>query len=159
MKIDRALADRRLLGAALGPLDTWQTWPVALKAAFGNATLTAAEQEVFHAIAGERGLPKQRVRELWVVAGRRSGKSRMAAAIADYLALLVKYRLAPGERGMCLVIAGSVDQARAVFGYVRGFLEASSALAREIVAVSRQEIELLRFTLQCCRRWPPQTAC
>src|SRR5260370_34644783 len=131
-----------MLGAALGPLDTWQTWLVALKAAFGSATLTAAEQAVFHAIAGERGLPKQRVRELWVVAGRRSGKSRIAAAIAIFLALFQKYRLARGERGMCLVLAGSIDQSLAVFNYIRGFLEAAPALAREIVAVNRQEIEL-----------------
>jgi hypothetical protein len=43
---------------------------------------------------------------------------------------------------MCLVIAGSVDQARAVFNYIRGFLEAAPALAREVAAVKRQEIEL-----------------
>jgi hypothetical protein len=142
VEIARALTDRRMLGAALGPLDTWQTWLIALKAAFGNATLTAAEQEVFHAIAGERGLPAHRVRELWVVAGRRSGKSRIAAAIAIYLALFQKYQLARGERGMCLVLAGSIDQSLAVFNYIRGFLEAAPALAREIVAVNRQEIEL-----------------
>jgi len=43
---------------------------------------------------------------------------------------------------MVLVIAGSVDQARTVFGYVKGFLEAAPALQREVAAVRRYEIEL-----------------
>ena len=76
------------------------------------------------------------------MAGRRSGKSRIAAAVAVYLALFVQHRLAKGERGMCLVIAGSVDQARMVFNYIRGFLEAAPALEREVAAVKRSEIEL-----------------
>jgi hypothetical protein len=66
----------------------------------------------------------------------------MAAAIAIYLALFQKYRLAIGERGMVLVIAGTVDQANTVFGYVRGFLEASPTLAKEIANIKRYEIEL-----------------
>jgi hypothetical protein len=43
---------------------------------------------------------------------------------------------------MALVLAGSIDQAKTVFGYVKGFLEATPALQREIVAIKRQEIEL-----------------
>src|SRR5262249_59127417 len=113
----------------------------ALRAAFGRP-LAAAELAAFPSAAGDRDPPKQRVGALWAVAGRRSGKSRMAAAVAIYLALFVKHRLVPGEKGMALVLAGSIDQAKTVFGYVRGFLEATPSLAREIVAIKRQEIEL-----------------
>lgn len=141
MRIDRALADPRLLGAGLGDLASWRIWLTVLKAACG-LPLDEAERQTFVTVAGNRAAPTSRVRELWCVAGRRSGKSRMAAAIAIYLALFTKHKLARGERGMCLVIAGSVDQARTVFGYVHGFLEASPALAKEVVAVSRHEIEL-----------------
>src|SRR5262249_42234846 len=125
--IDRALTSRRLLGAALGDIDTWRTWLVVLKAAFGRP-LDEAELEVFRTVAGDRAPPDHRMRELWAIAGRRSGKSRMAAAVAVYLALFQKHKLAPGEKGVALVLAASVDQARTVFGYVRGFLEASPAL-------------------------------
>src|SRR5262249_18721464 len=59
-----------------------------------------------------------------------------------FLALFQKHRLSPGERGMCLVIAGTTEQARVVFSYVRGFLEAAPALQREVVSLKRQEIEL-----------------
>jgi hypothetical protein len=139
--IVQALADERLLGAALHPFETWQTWGVALKAAF-NLPLTEDEHATFRAIAGERGLPTRRVRELWAVCGRRSGKSRMAAAIAVYLALFGRYHLAPGERGVCLVVAASVDQAKAVFEYIVGFLGSTPALRKEIANVTRTEVEL-----------------
>jgi len=139
--IDAALTRRSLLGAALGEIDTWRTWLTVLKAAFGRP-LDEAELEVFRSVAGDRAPPEGRVRELWAVAGRRSGKSRMAAAVAIFLALFVKHRLSPGETGMALVLAGSIDQAKTVFGYVRGFLEATPALAREVVAIKKQEIEL-----------------
>jgi hypothetical protein len=139
--IDEALASPRLLGAALGSLDSWMVWSVALRAAFG-LPLDELDRRVFRAIAGDRDLPKRRVRELWCIAGRGSGKSRMSAAVSIYLALFQKYKLAPGERGMCLVIAGTVDQARIVFDYIDGYLKASPALAREVVSRKQLEIKL-----------------
>src|SRR5262249_27823466 len=139
--IDSALTSRRLLGAGLGDTATWQTWLAVMKAAFGRP-LDDSELAAFHAVAGDRAPPEHRVRELWAVAGRRSGKSRMAAAVAIYLALFVKPRLATGEKGMALVLAGSIDQGRTVFRYVRGFLEATPTLKREVAAITKQEIEL-----------------
>src|SRR5262249_16015106 len=140
-EIDRALTSHRMLGAALGDIDTWRTWLVVLKAAFGRP-LDEAELAVSRTVAGDRAPPDHRMRELWAIAGRRSGKSRIAAAVSIYLALFQKHKLAHGEKGVALVLAASVDQARTVFGYVKGFLEASPALRREVVAVKRFEIEL-----------------
>ena len=141
VELDHALFDHRMLGAGFGDLSTWRTWLAVLKAAFGRP-LNSREREIFAAVAGNRIVPTRRVRELWAVAGRRSGKSRIAAAIAVYLALFRKHRLARGETGMCLVLAGSRDQSRSVFSYVRGLLESASALRAEIVNISRYEIEL-----------------
>jgi hypothetical protein len=139
--IERAFRDQRLFSAALGSPTSWQAWLTVLCAAFA-LPLTAQQRQVFATFAGGRQPPAKLVRELWVVAGRRSGKSRIAALIAVFIALFVKHRVSPGERPMVLVIAGSVDQARTVFGYVRGFLEAASALAKEVAAVKAHEIEL-----------------
>ena len=141
VEIDRALLDPRMLGAGFGDLGTWRTWLTVLKAAFGRP-LDPRERETFGTVAGARAVPTRRVRELWCICGRRSGKSRIAAAIAVYLALFIKHRLAKGEVGMCLVLAGSMDQARAVFGYVRGLLEATPVLWAEVAAIKRFEIEL-----------------
>jgi phage terminase large subunit-like protein len=125
-----------LFAATLGDLSTWQVWLTVLCAAFA-LPLTFEQQQLFAAIAGGRLPPLKTVRELWCIAGRRSGKSRVAALIAVFIALFVKHRVSPGERPMVLVIAGSVDQARTVFGYVKGFLEAAPALQREVAAVRR----------------------
>ena len=141
IRIDQALTDKRLLGAALGDQAKWATWRVALKAAFG-LELNDEEAVAFSTIAGGRRPPGNRVRELWAVVGRRGGKSRMAAAIAVYLAAFVKHKLAPGEVGMVLVLAASTAQATTVFEYVRGFLNASPALRKEIVAANRTELTL-----------------
>ncbi len=86
ISIDKVMRDPRLLGSQLGDLATWSTWLAILKAAF-MLPLTPEELEVFNAIAGGRPLPRKRLRELWVIAGRRSGKSRMAALLACYFAL------------------------------------------------------------------------
>src|SRR5262245_49489503 len=141
LAIDRVLRDERLLGAALAPIETWTTWLAVLKAAFARP-LDDAEHEVFAAIAGGRGLPLKRVRELWVIAGRRGGKSRIAAALACYFALFVKHKLSGGERGMVLVLAATVDQAKVVFDYVLAFLNSSPVLQKEISSTTRSEIRL-----------------
>ena len=84
-EIARALADKRLLGAGLGSLESWQTWLIALNAAFA-LPLTEQERAIFCAIAGDRGLPSQRVRELWCVAAlwllRSSTRSRFGVTRA-----------------------------------------------------------------------------
>jgi hypothetical protein len=81
LTIDKILTDRRLLAKTLGNPATWTTWLAVLKAAFA-LPLSDEEKEIFDAVAGGRPLPKRRVRELWVIAGRRGGKSRIAAALA-----------------------------------------------------------------------------
>jgi phage terminase large subunit-like protein len=98
-------------------------WVSVLKAAFAEQ-LTPEELAVFKRVAGDRSPPSRRVRELWAAPiGRRAGKSRMAAAVATYLALLSGRRqLAPGEIGTVAVIAASREQASTVFNYIRGFL-------------------------------------
>ena len=97
---------------------------MVLKAAFAEA-LTAEERALFALVAGDRAPPSRRVRELWCgPIGRRSGKSRMAAAVAVHIAALTDHskRLVPGEIGTVAVIAASREQASTVFNYMRGFL-------------------------------------
>jgi hypothetical protein len=139
--IDQALADHRLLGGALGNLGSWATWLVVLKAAFG-LPLNDAERATFLKIAGDRPPPSRRVRELWAVVARRSGKSRVAAALAVFLALFQRHELAKGETGHVLVLAATQDQAKTVYSYVLGFIESSEALRREVRSVTTTEVRL-----------------
>jgi hypothetical protein len=146
LSIDTALRDPNLLGAGLGPADTWSVWISILKAARA-LPLTDNERAVFASVAGDREPPLSRVRECWAIVGRRSGKSRMAAAVAVYEAVTADIsKLAPGEIGNVLVLAASKTQAMAVFSYVRGFLEASPILAEMIENVTADEIKLTNRT-------------
>lgn len=142
--IDAALTDTALLGAALGDLEPWRAWRTILKAAFA-LPLDDAEAELFHAIAGGREPPQERVSELWVIAGRRGGKSRMAAALGVYIAAFLNHRakLAQGEIGHVLVLSPSRAQARTVKGYAEGFMQASPILRQEIEGLTADEIRLV----------------
>jgi hypothetical protein len=140
--IDAAIGDKHLLGAALGGNPkTWSTWRIILKAAFG-LSLNEAELATFASVAGSRTPPTKRVRELWAVCGRRSGKSRIAAACAVYIACFTKHKLAQGEVGVVLCLAASQDQAQVVFRYMLAFLESSPILKQEIVSSNKSEIVL-----------------
>lgn len=139
--IDQVLKDLNLLGAALGDAGTWITWMSILCAAFG-LPLDDEQLQIFMQVAGGRPPPTKRVRELWVTAGRRSGKSRVAAAIAVYMALFQKYKLAKGERGLILILSMTQDQAKTVFNYIMGFLTASDILAKEVASFTTSEIRL-----------------
>ena len=139
--IDRALLDKNLLGAALEGGETWQVWRIVLKAAFA-LPLTGAECEIFQAVAGDRGLPKQVVHELWCICGRRSGKTRMAAAISVYIGAIVQHTLAAGEVGYVLLLAASRSQASVAFSYVCGFLESSPMMRQQVESVTAEEVRL-----------------
>jgi Phage Terminase len=138
---DRVLADKELLGAALGDQSTWRTWFAILKAIYAQP-LNTEDREIFNTVAGGRSPPTRRVREGWIIAGRRSAKSRMAAAIGLHSALFVKHKLSPGEVGMVLLLAASQSQAKMVFNYVKGFLNASPILKGEVVGSTQNEITL-----------------
>jgi Terminase large subunit, T4likevirus-type, N-terminal len=141
ISIDQALADPKLLGAALGEISTWRTWLAVLRAAFG-LELDPAQRELFDSVAGGRSPPTSRVRELWCVVARRSGKSRMAAALAVHLALFNQHRLAPGEVGHVLCMSHTKDQAALVRSYARAFLEESPVLRQEIEEITAEVIRL-----------------
>src|ERR1041385_532546 len=136
-----ALRDELLLGAALGDIATWSRWLVVLKAAFA-LPMADEDRTAFAEVAGDREPPAHRVRELWSVLGRRSGKTRVAAAISVHIGAIEKHRLARGEVGYVLLIAASRAQATVALGYVVGFLESSPVLRQQIEAVTATEVRL-----------------
>jgi hypothetical protein len=143
VSIERALADRKLLGAALGDLSTWSIWVSVLKGAYGRR-LDPAERVLFGQVAGGRSPPERRVRELVVVVSRRAGKGRIGAALAVHEAVLVDHsaKLAPGETGVVAIISPTIAQSKIMLDYTLGYLQASPVLAAEIEAVTDSEVRL-----------------
>jgi hypothetical protein len=141
--IGTALCDPMLLASGLIPPASWATWGAVLKAAFGEH-LNRQDRRAFEAVAGSRKPPARKVSELWAIVGRRGGKSRIAAAIAVYIAVFLDHgaKLSAGEVGMILVLAASRAQAAVVFGYIKGFIQASPLLSRQVESETTDEIRL-----------------
>jgi hypothetical protein len=77
--------------------ESWRNWRTVLKAAYGLA-LDDEELEFFRGVA-QRDPPGRRVRELWLIVGRRGGKDSVASLIAMECARHTgNYELRPGER-------------------------------------------------------------
>jgi hypothetical protein len=114
----------------LGPVfasDTWSAWRAALKAAFA-LPMSDEERAVMETTTGRKVLPAAPVRELWLLLGRRAGKSIMAALLAVWATCCRTYTLAPGEVGVFMIVAADRRQARVIKRYVSGLLRAHPAL-------------------------------
>lgn len=81
------------------------------------------------------------VRELYVVAGRGSGKSRIVALLAACFAVR-RYERPPGEEVYVGVFGPDRKQARLTFKYIVGLLRSRSELAALIVAERAESLEL-----------------
>lgn len=126
---------------------SWDPWRAVLAGAFG-VPMDDGLAETFKALAGGREVPPERVRELIVIAGRRSAKTHMASAVGVYLATIgaaidgTLSRLARGERGVIAVLAVDRNQARVAFGYIKGLLEGSAILNSMVAKMGADSVEL-----------------
>ena len=137
-----ALAEPRLFGAQFSG-SSWAAWRVVLAGLFG-LPLADEEQTLFHTLTGRTHAPTTQAREAWLIVGRRGGKSLIAALVAVFLACFRDYStvLAPGERGIVMLIASDRRQARVLKRYVSGLLQAVPMLAAMIVRETAESIEL-----------------
>ena len=146
--IDRALMDTKLLGAALGKSQSWSRWIAVLRAAFA-LEMSDQDRALFAEVSGGREPPSRRVSELWAITSRRSGKTRVAAAVSVYIAAIEEHRLAPGEVGYVLLLAASKAQAAIALNYVRGYFESSAILRQQLEGVTNDEVRLKGGIIDC----------
>jgi hypothetical protein len=140
--IRKALEDKELLGSSMaGP--SWAAWRSLLIAAMGEP-LKPDELETFKRFTGRTTTPDRRVDEMWCCVGRRGGKSKAMATLAVYLAGLCDHSdtLIRGERGLVLLIAPDVRQARVLLEYAQGTLESAPMLKQLIADRKREELTL-----------------
>lgn len=81
------------------------------------------------------------VRELFVAAGRGSGKSRTVALLACALATR-RYRTAPGERIFASIVAPDRRQASLTHGYAVGLIRSRPELGALVVAERSDSVDL-----------------
>src|SRR6516165_5707661 len=118
-----AIADEKLFGSRFKNDATWSVWRVFLAALFA-LPMTAEQLAVYSKYTGRTSPPDKPVREAWIVAGRRAGKSFVLAVCAVFLAAFFDYRpyLAAGEVGTILIIARDRKQCRTILRFMRGLL-------------------------------------
>ena len=141
-----AMTDPALFGDTFGG-DSWTPWR-ALLAGFYGLSLDDAETEHWQALTG-RTEAAQTHDELWLIVGRRGGKSQCAALTAVFEAAFRDHanRLAPGEVATVAVLAADRRQARTVMRYVRGLFECNPMLRRMVVREDRDAVELSNRTV------------
>ncbi len=139
-----ALADQAIFGSSVGRLESWSAWLAFLKSVFA-LPLDGHDLVTYRKHTGRQSIPSIPVREAWLVVGRRGGKSRVAALIAVFLATLRDYSniLAPGERGVVMLLAADKRQARVLMRYVQGLLDGSPVLAQLVTNRLREGVHLV----------------
>ena len=119
--------------AALGSYfkgESWRGWKIIGKAIYGER-LTKAETAFFKSVAGDREPPRKRVREVWLIVGRRGGKDSFASALACYHSAGIDYSaiLRPGEKVSILCLACDKLQGRIILNYTKGYFHRQPMLA------------------------------
>ena len=141
--------DRTLGDLFRGP--SWSRWRAILKAAYA-LPMSAAERTLFEEVA-ERKPPIKRVRELWVVGGRRGGKDSVASLIIADAAMRFQGRrrqiagitlpaMRKGERATAFCLGPDRETARIALDYVRGYFEEIPELKAMVTRETRDGFEL-----------------
>ena len=140
-----ALEDVNLFGGLAGfrDLSTWRAWLVFLKAAYG-LPLDADEVETFKRHTGRSRYdpPPGGYPEVACLVGRQSGKTRIAALIAAFEAVLAEREPAPTEIYAVLVAQDHRAALRTLFGYARAPFENVPVLTRSVSEIRTDTIRL-----------------
>jgi hypothetical protein len=136
-----AMTDPALFGGIFGG-DSFAAWR-ALLAGFHGLPLDADDLAAFQTLTGRQNAPESGFSELWLVVGRRGGKSHSSALLAVYEALFRDHaaRLSPGEVATVLVMAADRAQARSAMRFTRGLIESNPMLARMVTRETETTIE------------------
>ena len=144
MNIIQAIEDPKLFGGLFKDIGTWNGWLIYLSALFGLPVEGVDAMSLFGSCTGLVSWPAERIRESFVICGRRSGKSFISSIIAVYMACFKDWRpyLSAGEVGWIFIIAVDRTQARVIKRYVSGILNSVSVLKGLVEKETQDEIWL-----------------
>ncbi|QDT66369.1 terminase large subunit domain-containing protein [Calycomorphotria hydatis] len=143
MTIIEAIEDGVLFGPFFGDLASWRGWLAILRVIYG-LPLQPGDVAILEEVTGRKSRYFVGGFDIaLMLVGRRSGKSRVAAAIAAYEAVLGGHetKLSPGETGYVAVISPTKSQSRIVKNYIRSVFD-GPILSSEIVKETSEGFEL-----------------
>ncbi len=149
MNIIEAIKDENLFRPFLGDeLESWFNWLAALRVVYG-LPVPKSRRAIVQECTGRdyHKLPPGGFDTALFLTGRRSGKSRTAAIIGAFEAVLAGHesKLSKGERGVVPICAPTKRQGRIVKDYLRAIFE-SPMLHAEVSAETREGFELRNGT-------------
>jgi hypothetical protein len=128
--------------------ESWRAWRIIARLYDGDAALlTPEEQTIARELTGLDELPGEAPGEIFIGAGRRSGKTRVVSVIGTHAAAQdYRDRLAPGETAVVACIAPDRRQARTLFDYCAGLVHESPMLRAELVKETADTLEFQHRT-------------
>jgi hypothetical protein len=155
--IIHALEDKNLFGgmSAFRDLSSWRDWLVFLRATYG-LPLEADDLETFRKYTGRQTYdpPPGGYPEVVCIVGRQSGKTRIAATIATFEAVLAEREPDRTELYAVLVAQDHRAALRTLFGYARAPFETVAVLQRSVSEIRTDAIRLrsgVTLTAYPCR--------
>lgn len=142
MDIIKEFEDKRTFGSLIKNQKTWFNWKVCLKAIFG-LKMTAKELKIYQKFTGRKKAPDKPFNEVFLVIGRRGGKTFLSSLVICWLALFKdwKDKLGPGEKGYIMCLATDKKQAGVIFNYIKEILSIP-IFKGKVLNETKLEIEL-----------------
>ena len=116
MNLIQAIQDTMIFKSIFMDLRSWRNWIICLKAIFA-LPMTKSELKIYRKFTGRKRPPRTPFKEVFLIIGRRGGKSFISALILVFLAVFRQWNLGL-ERGYIMCIA--VDRKQAGTGYPCG---------------------------------------
>lgn len=141
-----------------GESKTWARWRVFLAALFG-LPMTPAQLAIYQHHTGRITPPTLPAREAWVCAGRRSGKSIVAALVSLYLSLFRDWTqfLGPGEVATAMVVSPDRKQSRVIGRFQRGLVRSSPMIEAMLAGIGKDGFEFKNATVLETQTADPST--
>lgn len=122
---------------------SWSVWKAIIAAIFA-LDMSDEQLALYRQVSGRTQVPTNVAKEVYLILGRRGGKSRILALVAVWLAAFFDYseHLVPGEQGVIQIIAADRKQARTVVRYVKAFIGFVPMLKRLIESETKESVSL-----------------